>query len=410
MNIIGIIAEYNPFHMGHKYQLTKAKEAYGADAVVAVISGDFTQRGGPAIISKYERAKIALNNGADIVLMMPALFSVSSAEGFAQAGVSALSHTGIVNSLLFSAEEDNIDTFQSVAGLLQEESPEFKEKLQEGLRNGLSFPVAREQAIRAILPMNGYFLSYPNNILGIEYVKALLQRKSDIKPIVMKRMGSDFHDASMPDDISEFASAAAVRRVIEKENLSFAKTVLTPALAPDILEPLLKAIEEKTLLLRDDASLLLHEALLSTDDYSVFADCSEDLSNRIRNHRNEFMTYTSFIDILKTKEMTYSRISRVLMHILLGIREKDVAAAKEMDYVPYLRVLGFSEKGESIMGDLKEKTDVPIITNVKDADKVLTGDALKVFRSDIKAADYYRAMLTNKSGLVLETEYTRKFR
>ncbi len=409
MKNLGIITEYNPFHEGHAFQLSEAKKRYGAEGVIIVMSGDFTQRGAPAVMDKYTRAKTALLNGADIVLMMPSLFSVSSAEFFARSGVNTLIHSGVCDTLLFGSENDDIDSFKEVAKVLIDEPEEYKETLKEGLKAGLSFPLAREKAVRRIIDKKEFFLSSPNNILGLEYVKALMQKGSDIEPIAMKRVGAAYHDASIPNETGHFVSSSALRRVLENETKEDAIKKIKTALPESIAKPMIEAVEENTIINREDAALLLHEALLRTDDYTVYSDCSEELSNRIRNMRNEYTGFKALNDALKTKELTYSRISRVLTHIMLDIKEEDVKEAAKLDMAPYIRVLAMNENGEKILSEMTSKSDVPVILNVKEAEEKLSPDAYDVFKKDIYAADIFRALMTQKTGNVYPNEYTRKY-
>ena len=409
MKAAGIIAEYNPLHEGHTFQLAQARKRYGADAVVVFMSGDFTQRGAPAVLDKYVRARLATECGADLVLMLPELCSTASAEYFATAGVQAVIRSRICDFLLFGSENDDIEAFTEVAKILLLEPPLYRETLQDALKSGLSFPLARERAIRKLIDTKEFFLSSPNNILGLEYVKALLQAGSDITPVAMKRIGADYHDAALPNDAGHFVSASAIRNVLKCGDASVVALKLREHLSPRLLNPLLAAVRDNELLDRDDASLLLHEALLKTDDYSVFADCSGELSNRIRKARNEFLQWSALNDRLKTKELTYSRISRVLLHILLDFTNEDYLRAKKLSYVPYFRVLSFNDVGERLLSLMDERSSVPVIVGPREAEEKLSGDALLLFRKDIYAADLYRAIKTNKSGKIYPNEYTRKF-
>lgn len=456
MKIIGIIAEYNPFHEGHAYQLRAARDVYGADAVIVVMSGDFVQRGAPAIVDKYARAELALRHGADVVLMLPTVFSVASAEHFTVAGVSVLEQCGCVDALLFGSENDDIDAFRAVARLLLDEPEPYRAVLQSELKNGASFPLARDRAIRAALPITSIsetFLSSPNNILGLEYVKALLKRNSLITPIAMKRVGANYHDASIAVDNEngQFVSASAIRNVLynvwRKDNNAeifvnensdavqhtrigenagnIEKTIsqqLGGVLSRDLLQPLVAAATENTLLFRDDFSLLLHNALIQTDDFSAFADCPKDLANRIRNEKNNFRNWTDLNDRLKTKELTYTRISRVLTNILLGITESDFEAAKNVTCAPYLRVLGITKgRGEECLSEIKRNASVPLITNPKNAAEQieeiinktcppqLVAVAQNLIQTDLYAANLARAVRTEKSGQIFPNEFQRKF-
>jgi len=309
---------------------------------------------------------------------------------------------------VFGAENDDMHLFQQVAQVLADEPETYQVLLKEALKEGKSYPVAREQALNRILNIDTFFLSTPNNILGIEYVKSLKKRHADLRPIAMKRIGASYHDASIPDDVASFASASAIRKVLKRKDATTIDAILSEVLDKPLLQPLLTLTDENSILDRDDCSLLLHEKLLQVDDFSIYQDCSEELSNRIRNTRDQYLTWSQLNDLLKTKEMTYSRISRVLSHILLGLTKADEDLAMQLD-IPYIRVLGFTKQGGELLRLLKSKCDVPYIINPKDAPQLLDDASLSLFKKDIQAADLYRALLTSKTGKIYKTEYTRKF-
>ena len=288
MNIIGIIAEYNPFHNGHAYQIACAKKQFGADAVVVVMSGDFTQRGIPAVFHKESRANMALSCGADLVIELPVLASTASAEGFALGAVRALDSLGVVNQLLFGCETDQIELFYRSASLLGDESEDFRFRLRSHIRSGNSYPQARAAAFPKEIPSG--FLDTPNNILGVEYVKALLRLSSPMVPVCLRRRGSQHHDQSPSGN---FLSAGALRQKIEnlpKNAESF--SALHPYLPEGAYEICHQEWAEGECVFADDFSLLLHDRLYETNDFTVYADCSESLSAKRCRLRGRYISFS----------------------------------------------------------------------------------------------------------------------
>lgn len=411
MKVVGIVAEYNPFHLGHAYQLQYARETLGADYCVVVMSGPFTQRGTPALFDKYTRASHALNCGADLVLELPVIYATASAENFALGAISALQNTGIVDTLLFGCEADNIASLQEIASILVDEHEDYKCTLQQELARGKSFAVARATALQH--PEFESLISTPNNNLAVEYLKALKRLNSAIEPVGLKRKGSGYHDETLQSPI---ASATAIRKSIFAQNDVTSKAgykeilqQIPSALQDDIFQKL----QEREYLSTEDVSLLLHYALMSGADFSGYADCSPELSNKILHNRHSYASFDAFCQQLKSKDIAYSRISRVLCHILLGIKDvmipprtPDTNAAQ---ITPYLRILGFQQKGTSLLSGIKAKGAVPILTTPKDAETVLKDEALFILQKDIFAADVYRMLLSKKNGKTYPNEYTRKF-
>ena len=270
MKITGIVAEYNPFHNGHAYQIKKAREVTGCDYCIAVISGDFVQRGEVAVFSKYLRTKMALLCGADLVLEIPSIFAVSSAEDFAAGAVALLDQLGVVTHLCFGSEMGESERFMETAAILADEPDSFSTKLKEGLSEGLSWPQARVRALEAEgISDLGNFLETPNNLLGVEYCKALIRQKSPIQPITILRKGNGYHSQDLT---GELASASAIRREIFKEEPDFS---ILLSQVPDEIRSLFKA---EVPLQPEDLSDLLNYRLLTLKrdgiPFSVFADGS----------------------------------------------------------------------------------------------------------------------------------------
>lgn len=421
MKTIGIIAEYNPFHNGHAYQIQKVKELTGADHVVIAMSGDFVQRGTPAIIDKYIRAEMALNCGADLVLELPVLWATASAESFAMAGVTLFDKIGCIDGLCFGAETEDLKALTAIADILAKEPEAFSVNLSSYLKEGFSFPAARARALSEC-NLSEHFapedlekiLNTPNNILAIEYLKALQKRNSNIKPILIKREGTGYHDAdihpvsdtSSSSDIPN-ASATAIRRVLfDTKDFS----MLTQAM-PKNAETLLRSyLNEKTPVCSNDFSSLLGYKLLTStvEELSAIGDCNPDLANRLLNNRTLFSSFEDFCMQNKRKDTTYTRISRILLHFILGITNLDYLHGKTLDYIPYLRILGFKKDTSIILKNLKAAANVPVISKLADAPATLSEDAKCLLHMDIFASDLYEQICAIKKGTTSRSEYSRE--
>ena len=390
--ITGIIAEYNPFHNGHAYQIEQARLLTGCDFLVVVMSGDYVQRGAPAVFDKYTRARMALDCGADLVLELPVACSCASAEFFASGAVSLLDGLGCVDFLCFGSESGNLQSLMEPARILAKESPVFQEALRRGLSLGLSFPAARKEAFRACAS-NPDILDLPNNILGIEYLKALLQRESIIKPVTIKREGQGYHDTLLD---SGFASASGIRRFLKQEE---APLSALPALKESLPDPVMEVLKDTlahTLpVWEEDFSMLLRYELLrqSASDLTRYADISPDLGRRLKNCADKFSSFSEFVALVKTKDVTYTRITRALFHILLNLTGEDTRNSVAM---PYARILGFRKDHSRILGLLKENSRIPIIPKAADYKTYLTPDLQPLFEKDLFAANLYETIAAAK--------------
>lgn len=398
MKIAGVITEYNPFHNGHKYQLEQIKRQTSADYIVVVMSGDFVQRGEPAIIDKYERTRMALLSGADLVLELPAVFATASAEFFAGGGVSVLKNTGIVDMLCYGVESVDHELTKLVAGMLKNPPAEYSASLARLIQGGMSFPAARSRALCEYFQDNydssldklDAFIASPNNILAIEYEKALMD--CDITGFPIKRVGEGYHST---DSTSAFSSATAVRGVIStvyntanhltvnSSNTSqFGNlTVLNTLMPADCAKILTYCISNGHIVFPDAISDLLYYRLISerNEGYEKYSDCTKELSAKIVKNIYKYESFMQFCNLLKSKNLTYTRISRVLTHILLGIENDDFNICMDN---PYLRILGFKKSSGELMHLLKKRASAPIITKVADA-------PYELISKDIFAADLY---------------------
>lgn len=398
MKVAGVITEYNPFHNGHKYQLEQIKRQTSADYIVVVMSGDFVQRGEPAIIDKYERTRMALLSGADLVLELPSVFATASAEFFAGGGVSVLKNTGIVDTLCYGVESVDHELTKLVAGVLKNPPAEYSTSLARLIQGGMSFPAARSRALceyfrdtyDSASEKLDTFIASPNNILAIEYEKAL--KDCDITGFPIQRVGEGYHSI---DSTSEFSSATAVRGVIstlidiDKHNTitnmqldnSWISAKFSQLMPSDCADILVNCILGGHIVFPDDISEMLYYRLLTGKykGFAQYADCTKELSAKIVKNIYKYESFTQFCNLLKSKNLTYTRISRVLTHILLGIENDDFNICMDN---PYLRILGFKKSSGELMHLLKKRASTPIITKVADA-------PYELISKDIFAADLY---------------------
>lgn len=400
MKVVGIVAEYNPFHKGHAYQINYARKTLGADYIIAVMSGPFTQRGLPAVFDKYSRAQAAVRCDVDMVLELPVIYATGSAERFAEGAISLLVSTGIVDTILFGCETPDMEQISRAASILLDEPEAYKTTLQHHLANGYSFAKARAMAMEVYGLSD--ILDKPNNILAVEYVKALQKISSDIKPVCMPRSGADYHD----EDINvPLASATAIRANILADDSELYMTQV-PEVVADQYHTL---VQTGQYIAPDDVSSLLHYALLSEDTWESYLDCSHDLSNKIRKNLSAFVDFTSFCDVLKSKETTHSRITRVMNHILLHITEEGFQRMTSRFLTPYLRILCANKAGSVLFSEIKMRGHAQIITSPKESCSALSAEGQQMLALDTFAADVYRSLLTGKTHQQLPNEFTRKF-
>lgn len=404
MTVNGIIAEYNPFHNGHLNHILRSKAMTGADYTIAVMSGNYVQRGAPAVVDKFVRTKMALENGIDLVLEIPSCYSTASAEYFATAGVTLLDKLGVVNYLSFGSEDGNIETLRRIASILTEEPPEYAELLGRYLHDGYTYPIARNNALiqyETSLFDATRVMESPNNILGIEYIKALTLRNSSITPITLPRDGSNYHDRYMNEG-SCGASATAIREAIPGGG------DFSTAMPDSAYMDLFEEIEQGRIMDLDDFSAVMYYKLLQEKKigYTSYFDVSKTLSDRIIKMLPEFTSFKNFIEDVKSRDRTYTRISRCLLHILLDITGIDVKSYELIDYIPYARVLGFRKDAEPLLTEIKYKSSIPIITKVADASGILYAEPWKMFRNELRANEIYYSALAIKTLTPAKNEFS----
>lgn len=406
MKVVGIIAEYNPFHNGHQYQIEELKKQTKADYCIIAMSGNFLQRGVPALCSKFERTRMALSCGADLVLELPVLWATASAEYFAHGGVALLQNTGVVTHLGFGAETDDLTLLHTVSSILKEEPKTYTTALRQSLRQGNSYPTARKEALLASFsnPHNvsvENVLELPNNILALEYLKFL---PSEITPVLIQRKGAGYHDTSMD---SPLPSASAIRSALSCANTSEVSSSLRAAMPLRSAAILEDCLRKNAILDTSDFSEVLGYRLwtLYHSDFSHFADCNKELSNTICRNLNNYRDWDSFCTMLKSKNYTYTRISRTLLHILLNIQTEDLLRGSSEGYAPYLRVLGFRREAAELLSSIKKNSSVPLITKVADYPSYFNGETHFMMEMDLHASALYQQLLTTKKGLPPTNDY-----
>ncbi len=379
MKNYAIISEFNPFHNGHAY-LVKSCREHGATHITAVMSGNFVQRGEPAIFPKHIRTLTALKNGVDLVIELHLPFAVSNAQQFAENGTSVADAMNCVDCIAFGSECGDITSLNELSSLIISEN--FQKKLKEQISTGISYPSALTNTMKIINPSLVPLMSEPNNILGIEYIKAVYKLGSPIKPVTFKRIGDSYNDTSAS---SEFASAASIRRLIY-ENKSFKKYV--PENSVDIL---LSEIEKGNIasLSENERGFILKLRQMSANDIADIADVNEGLENRIKTAVMNSTSLEKIIERTKSKRYTYARIRRILLACLLNIKKSYLT-----EKAPYIRVLGFNSRGAEILSCVKQKSVVPLITKIRKAESL--SPAEKAFLAlEINAGDIYYTFTKN---------------
>ena len=361
--VLGIIAEYNPFHNGHLYHLQKSLHDTGSSYSIAIISGNFSQRGSTSLVDKWIKTEIALKNGIDLVIELPLLYSISSAENFAEGAIKILDSLKVVDYISFGSESGDISTLNTVADILYKEPREYKNILSHELNKGLSFPKARENALLMYLKDIRKFsgiLSSPNNILGIEYLKDIKKCKSNITPVSIERFDSNYNDTSFTGNI---ASATAIRNIVKNGSFDILRKVV-PENTYSILLDNVKIghiIPDLSVFEREIIYLLRK---MSIAEIAELPDVGEGLENAIKNTANSCNSIVEFLNIIKSKRYTNTRLQRILLYTLLDISKKDMALSKKL--TPYIRVLGFNDKGKYLISEIsRANPKLEIITSVR---------------------------------------------
>ncbi len=401
MKVAGIIVEYNPFHKGHEYHIAETRRVTGADFVIAVMSGSFTQRGIPACLDKFTRAECALACGADVVLELPFCYATGSAEYFAEGAVTILDKLGCVDSLCFGTEQDvPISLYTETAAFLCAEPTDYKKALQEGLRSGLTFPQARLAAARPHLsPEALALLDSPNALLGLEYCKALYRKKSKITPYTIPRVGAGYHEDTV---VSEgFSSATALRSLLTPDD-RFPQTFLEET--PTAVAALLSQKPYAPVFAKDFLLLYRYSIVQKSDRLTSFADVSSELAGRLKK-RFPACDYDTFLDHIKTKQYTRTRIERCFLHILFGL-EQDTLESFRKDEVCYARILGFRESATPLLKTWKKTATLPVLTKLAQKSKRCNPLENELLSYDIAATDLYNTVVQQKHGVLLPDDFS----
>ena len=336
MKKIGIVCEYNPFHNGHKYQLEKIREKYSDAIIIACMSSSFTQRGELSILNKWDKTRCALNNGVNIVLELPYIYSTKSSDTFAEYAIKILNEFKI-DELCFGSEDDNLDILYKVADT-QINNKLFDQKVKEYLDDGINYPTALNNALKDLINVE---ITKPNDLLGVSYLKEIIKNKYDIKPFIIKRT-NDYHDIESDSNI---VSASNIReRLIKNESIK-------NKVPFDVFEIL------KDKKLKNNYFELLKYKIISEDDLNKYLDVDEGLNTRIKNQIYKSNNLEELIQNIKTKRYTYNKISRMLNHILCSFTKSE----NNIRDLEYIRILGFDKKGQEYLKNIKKDMNTPIL-------------------------------------------------
>lgn len=409
--ILGIVAEYNPFHSGHLYQINKAKSICAADYVVVIMSGHFTQRGEAAIYDPYLRTEMALKAGVDAVYEMPAAFSTASAADFAFYAVTFLTLLN-VDYISFGVEDATLDELENLADILLNESEGFKNLIKEKLSKGYTYPLARKEAFLNELKNFRNFdetgikslLSTPNNILGLEYIYTIKKIGSHLRPVLIKRKGSDYHDKGIAYN-KEHSSATALRKYL---SLHSELKELESSLMPSSIEIIKKSKPLFADDFRGSISRKLYDLLYNDVDLSIYSDISPNLSDRIYKLNKNYSDYETMVASIKSKDYTFTRISRALCHILLNIKRSDTDIYK--NNIKYSKLLGFRRSSGHLLKLIKTRSKLINITKPADAKDILRDEkeTYRLFMSEVYASYIYNSVYYDKYKTELKNSYSRE--
>lgn len=426
MKIMGIIAEYNPFHNGHLYHLQKAKKMTGAEFVIAIMSGNFLQRGEPAIFDKWTRALMALRSGIDLVIEIPFVFSSQDAGGFANAGIKLLNALGVVDFVSFGCEEDNISCLNKISELIAEEPLEFKKIIKKEAKKGNSFPKIREKALIQYYIENidklklsssidkfRKTLKQPNNILALEYLISLKNTKSSIKPFPVKRIGSNYSQKSLE---GKYSSATAIRNKIFQgilDNNQYKLENLLDFVPSSTYEIILDTLEKginPISISHFQQAILSNLRRMPTEDIRKIHGVQEGLENRIKKAAILSYNIEELIKNIKSKRYTHTRIQRILIHSLFALTHQEIYIFNKIGPM-YCRVLGMTDNGKFLLKKIKKQSEFPIIIKVKNTFQKNTNDmniiAKNMLDYDIMSTNLYVLGYIDKTFAIGAQDYTK---
>ncbi len=383
MKILGIVAEYNPFHNGHLYHLKKSLEYTNAEATVVVMSGNFIQRGEPALLDKFTRADTAVKNGIDLVIELPLYYSVATAETFSYGAVKLLSECG-VNFLSFGAETNNLEKLKNIASLLSNEPTSYSAELKKQLETGISYPEARSNTVSKLLGISNNILTKPNNILAVEYLKALYSLNPNIEPVLIDRVDSGYHDT---DSNTNILSATGIREKL-KNNEDIDLYV------PEIT---LNYIKTPIFIENFEENIMYALRKMSLENIKDLPDVTEGLENRILYALSYSKSLSELIDNIKTKRYPMTRVKRILMSALLDISKTNLNTFNSIGGPLYIRVLSFNEKGRELLSEISATSSLPIITSVNKFLEKATELQKEMLLADILATNIYTLATKEKT-------------
>ncbi len=351
------IVEYNPFHNGHKLHLEKSKEITNATHCLGIMSGNFIQRGGPALIDKWHRAKLAIENGVDLVIELPLLFASQSSEIFAKGSISILNQLNIVDNLVFGSESNNIESLLELAHIFANESELLSESIKHHLKMGQAYPKARENALKSISKLD--LSTKSNDILGLEYLKQIILQKSSIKPFTIQRTGSSYNSTRL---VGQICSATAIREQL-KNSLNDDMKNFLPNSSYDMIENFYKL----SAIVHDEIfyEFIRYNIISDLEILNDIFDINEGIHNKIYKNALTTSDLNELASSIKSKRYTYTRIKRILFNILLQITKKDMdIIINSTSPAPYARILAFNQKGTQLLNKMKKTSSIPIINKV----------------------------------------------
>ena len=407
-----IVAEFNPYHNGHKYIAKKARELTGADFVIALMSGDYVQRGAPAIVDRYTRAKMALSSGIDLVIALPTRYATCSAEEYAGHALRIADSIGCVDFIFFGSECGDVNRLIEAARVLAFEPDDYKKRLKEYLKQGISFPGARALA----LPQYEDLLSNPNNILGVEYIKAILRGNYNIQPKTCMRVGVSHSSTGISEN---YASATAIREVLSGQGLDALSFDNLSACIPAEAYKLLKAeYDNNRLVYENDLTLMLASALWearSAGDLTKYVSVSETFANATWASRDKCLSFTDYAMMLKNRSLTYTHVCRALLHIALRIEKSssDFKPASEMgtEKIPYpdfAHILGMRKEAGVLVSRMMEISRIPLIMRPARELNNLDGASRLLFDEEMHLSNLYNILVSRRSGQKIQNEMSRR--
>ena len=425
MSTVGIVCEYNPFHKGHLYQIEQAKKLTGADHVVCFMSGNFLQRGIPALADKFTRAEAAVRCGVDVIFEIPFVYSTASARDYATAAVTMMDMSGAIDYISFGAETDDLSLLSQIAGIVENEPPQVSDSIRRSMASGMTYGAARAAAIVEYLqgkdiarkdcsndssssPESNIssVMSSPNNILAIEYLAALKRIGSKIKPVIIKRLISDYNSSEAVHDI---CSASAIRSLLGNSDI---KTIERHV--PKECYRILNTNYRKTFpIFEDHMSSLLDAARLLYGRYDIssslsssgeIVDMDQDLYNRMSKIDSD-MSFSDTAKALKSRNYTLTHIQRALLHYVMQLTKTDYDSYKSDGWIYYLRLIGLNARAGGIVKQIKKNSDIPVITKAPEAASKLSTTGKSMFGYDVKSTAIYNSLVCSAYGTKLKNEY-----